>query len=569
MAHQQPHAAPAAMLETVEATSSAVGKPALGADAPAAQEPPADTARPRRTTANWFTHFKRESPTLERQQEFVSNAVGLRRTSSNADLSLDERPSRMRRMGEAATSTGAEVDEDMAVPSVPTVTMDADSDFDFDEANWDLDSEDARLLHASMEEVDQNLDGETVAPQPSASERDDLIQEEASLQAATVHNELSIGAASPVASPRETRSAQLEKAAFCRQAAYLLVRELQGRPLSDEHQALMWRVSKVRTEVLKMLPMGRSNVTTDVLACNTDRSNGPGMHSTFRALAARELKFSVTNASRDEHSYIRAALTAIAGSGSCGDHSLLALHLLGPAMEPGDRALRQKQKGDEALDHSWVRVECAASGVMSDNNPAVILDVWADGPVIDPVDCAFVNGDELESGDFEIEELENMGDFGKKSEHGWDQSTCQQAHQAFLAFKQNNAATLEARITAMAQKREQDYLAEHAETEGDPLIDFENGKLSKIVTWTPTPVLHQAFIDTLAFLRAAYSQNDGSPSDRLNTTALRIAKTAPEELQHIASEGLARDIIGMFHSLHDNEVRSLLRDTPLQLGLIP
>jgi hypothetical protein len=138
-----------------------------------------------------------------------------------------------------------------------------------------------------------------------------------------------------------------------------------------------------------------------------------------------------------------------------------------------------------------------------------------------------------------------------------------------VAFKRDNAVPLETRITAMAQKRELDYLAKHAQTEGDSLVDLEHGKLSEIVRWNPTPVLHQTFIDTLALLRGRYCLADGSPSDRLNMTALRIAQTAPEELQHMDVEDLARDIIAMFHGLDHQEVRSLLRDTPLQLGLIP
>ena len=66
---------------------------------------------------------------------------------------------------------------------------------------------------------------------------------------------------------QETRARALEKNAFRQQVAYILARQLQNRPLSAAQTELIWRVHEARTEVLKMLPLGRSNVKADYKAC--------------------------------------------------------------------------------------------------------------------------------------------------------------------------------------------------------------------------------------------------------------------------------------------------------------
>ena len=125
-------------------------------------------------------------------------------------------------------------------------------------------------------------------------------------------------------------------------------------------------------------PYGRGNVETDA-----DRVGNEG---TYRTLAARRVRMTIPNQSQQvaETNWRSAALTAVAGSGNCGEIANLAMHVYAPKLEPGDRMVRQRVAG---IDHAWVRVQCATpEGEAPGSGLAAILDPWADGPAVDPVD---------------------------------------------------------------------------------------------------------------------------------------------------------------------------------------
>lgn len=165
------------------------------------------------------------------------------------------------------------------------------------------------------------------------------------------------------------------------QAAYVLARQVTGRPLSAPTQALMQRANESRKEVLALMPYGRSNVTTDLEA--TQRQ---GFH---RLLAQRHVMGNISSLgdppalthARD------AALSAYAGSGNCGEFANVAAHVHARRLQEGERLTVQKAHD---FDHSWVTVEGRASP--GGTVPRAVLDVWADGPVVAPADDRFIAG---------------------------------------------------------------------------------------------------------------------------------------------------------------------------------
>lgn len=355
---------------------------------------------------------------------------------------------------------------------------------------------------------------------------------EALAQGSSSVSEIGFDVARPAA--HEARSAELERTAFCQQAAYILVRQFQGRPLSAAQKELMWRVSEVRTEVLKMLPLGRSNVVDDVAAC--DQQKG-GVHSTYRALAARQLKWDIPNGTLKSHAYIPAALTAVAGSGSCGDHANLAMHLLGRVLKPGERLIKQKGEG---LDHSWVRIEGAPpEGGPSDCGPAGILDAWADGPVIDPADCEFVRS----------QVVQNLVIFDSPS-----------ARTAYESFQREKTAKYEKPIADLACQLQKKGQAAGKTGDGSSRPD----PLSDIVVWHPTSVLHRSFLRTLDRVEIESLRRNNT----LRDDALEIAQGAPHWAQFQNTPNLARDIVAAALCLGTPEERSLLAGAPIRLGLV-
>ena len=373
--------------------------------------------------------------------------------------------------------------------------------------------------------------------------RERFLSRSAQAERATTATETTLAARAPVAacskmaSLRESRAAAIRIQAFFQQAAYILAREILNRPLTKEQKQLMWRANEVRTEVLKALPLGRSNVVSDYntgLELLRENHAISGSHGTYRALAARQLKWNIPNGSTKPH--IAAALAAVAGSGSCGDHANIAMHLFAKELKPGERLIKQKS---DNLDHAWLRIEGAPSaGSEQDMGPSVILDAWADGPVIDPSDGTF-SSTPLVSTIHVIDAKDGLG--------------------AYEAFQHEMVAKYETQIAALANKIERDRNTKHRH-QGSPPISHP---LSDVVQWPPAPVLEHNFMSELK-----RSDLDVEGKLELKAQALRIAREAPSlpELKDI--KNLADIIIAATQSLEEATDRFLVPFTPVGMGLV-
>jgi hypothetical protein len=373
---------------------------------------------------------------------------------------------------------------------------------------------------------------------------------------------------------REARSKTLEKNAFLMQSAYALVRKHLGKPLTSEQTELMWRVSDVRVSLLKMLPMGRSNVVGDVEKC--DEQETPDVHSTYRAVEARRYRVEVLMPTDEAQvNLLQAALTAAAGAGSCGDHSNLAMHLLGRVVQDSEFLIKETQDPvyeerdgkvvNTSLDHSWVRVQAG------EGDTAVICDAWAEGPVILPEDCAFIKGKD-------IKVLWNL-----------DAHQAREANQSFMGI---NFADFEPHIAHGAvtrQRKEQQALSakvNDTRSDHDDQLELKPAEstesVTKVVTWGETSALHGR--DFLAKLKKIPDDVDNiSNGDKrsrkqikadrlvlagLKEMALEIASTSPHFDQFQDIKGLADAILDRARNLGQVEDRSLIALPPLALGLI-
>lgn len=371
---------------------------------------------------------------------------------------------------------------------------------------------------------------------------------------------------------RERRAKALEKNAFLQQSAYILVRQRSGKPLTSAQIDLMWRVSDVRVKLLEKLPLGRSNVTTDVESC--ENAKVPGLHSTLRAVAGRRLKYEVpAGTSQELNGVIKAALTAAAGAGSCGDHSNLALHLLGPALKDGESLIQQREqevilpngkKDASVLDHSWVVVRGLPTRQEGTDElgppPEVVLDAWGDGPVMLPEDCAFIKNKNIQS----------LKEF--------DTETARQAHQAFSKV---NSAGFEEKIASKVKEFDQESGDVPMDDEWDlkPSASTDSAassgsvNLEKIVVWQPTKALHGDFLRRLnKFDQAAPKKPGGKTKpekeDVLITQALAAAQTSPKTNDIELSKDLAKEILAKARNLGQPEDRALIAIPPSELGLI-
>lgn len=172
-------------------------------------------------------------------------------------------------------------------------------------------------------------------------------------------------------SPLDTQDLEL--------AAYLLARQVTGRPVDPATKALLKRANESKKEVLSMMTYGRGNVDTDLQATNNE-----GFH---RLLAQRRVVGSISSLGEDPKiTNVRdAALSAHVGSGNCGEFANVTSHVHAGRMHQRERLEMQYS---ENRDHSWVMVhgEPGPNG----SRPRAIIDVWGEGPVIEPVDSRYL-----------------------------------------------------------------------------------------------------------------------------------------------------------------------------------
>ena len=175
------------------------------------------------------------------------------------------------------------------------------------------------------------------------------------------------------------------------QAAYVVAREAVGRPLTEESKALLWTANETRKEVLELLPLGRGNIESDLQTS--------GGHSRPRAVALRLLQGTLPfeGIAVPHQRAMQAAFATRAGAGNCAEFAEVSAHVHAKHLSEGDRIVRQQI---DNLDHGWARVQSATPvGGEPCSGPAAILDVWADGPIVEPTDSRHGSGRPRETHD--------------------------------------------------------------------------------------------------------------------------------------------------------------------------
>ena len=201
-------------------------------------------------------------------------------------------------------------------------------------------------------------------------------------------NRAAVGA--PLHRPAPTRAPPVHPADL-EQAAYIVARQALGRPLTAESKNLLWTANETRKEVLELLPHGRGNIQSDF-------QNSDG-ESKARTAALRLLRggLPTEGLAAPEQRAMRAAFAARAGAGNCAEFAEVSAHVHAGHLGDGDRIVRQRV---DNLDHGWARVQCATpEGGEPRSGPAAVLDVWADGPIVEPADSRYGHGTPSQTND--------------------------------------------------------------------------------------------------------------------------------------------------------------------------
>ena len=163
------------------------------------------------------------------------------------------------------------------------------------------------------------------------------------------------------------------------QAAYLLARQVTGRPLSPTTQDMLWQGHETRKQVHELLPHGRANVVDDL------RQTGFARVKDFDA--GRELlteRVATEPGFASRRHLEAAALATHTGIGNCYEMTTLAAHLHAAKLPAGQTLLGQRTP---AVDHTWLRAQCnTPEHLPSGWGRAAIIDPWMEGPVVVPGD---------------------------------------------------------------------------------------------------------------------------------------------------------------------------------------
>lgn len=199
--------------------------------------------------------------------------------------------------------------------------------------------------------------------------------------ASRVRYDLAVSAASLEAARRPSPAPQASALDQCdlELAAYLLVRQETGRPVRPKVKALLIKANETKKDVLAMMTYGRGNVKTDLEA-----TQNQGL---YRLRAQRHLVSSESSLGRDpdQVQLQDAALSAHFGTGNCGEFANVTAHVHAGRLGVGEHLDTVYRKD---RDHTWVMVH----GVAGDDGkvPTALLDVWSQGPVMEPQDNQFV-----------------------------------------------------------------------------------------------------------------------------------------------------------------------------------
>ena len=173
----------------------------------------------------------------------------------------------------------------------------------------------------------------------------------------------------------------------------MVAREALGRPLTAESKNLLWTANETRKEAQALLHLGRGNIEADVVASEGE--------SRFRTMASRVVRFSMemNGIPPELHRAVRAGLASRVEAGNCDELTEVSAHLHARHLGAGDRIVNQHIHG---LDHGWARVQSATPvGGEPGSGPAAVLDAWAEGPVVEPIDSRHASGRSIETHDSE------------------------------------------------------------------------------------------------------------------------------------------------------------------------
>ena len=166
-------------------------------------------------------------------------------------------------------------------------------------------------------------------------------------------------------------------------ASYFLARDLTQRPLTAAQETLLRRVNQSKKEVLGIMRFGRSNVEPDLQA-----TRNAGL---YRIRAQRTVLNSVSSLGQSEEEALlqSAAIVALAGAGCCNEFADLSTVVHAGQMQEFEQS--HEQYVDGKIDHAWTLVQGRADE--QGNVPQAVLDVWGEGPVVDPADAYFCSGE--------------------------------------------------------------------------------------------------------------------------------------------------------------------------------
>lgn len=170
-------------------------------------------------------------------------------------------------------------------------------------------------------------------------------------------------------------------------AAYLLTRRLDDRAVDTDGIARLIPADKAMSDARQVLSFGRGNV--DVDARKTDLESGA------RALAAKQLRndgysAGLQLAADDETNWrMHSAMSAyIFGAGNCGEHASIAGFSYGAHAQehhrPSDERVQLVRLKGLDEDHVWAEAHSRVPG-----QSPVVMDAWADGPVVFAEDSRF------------------------------------------------------------------------------------------------------------------------------------------------------------------------------------
>ncbi|MGM9486702.1 hypothetical protein [Ideonella sp. YS5] len=170
-------------------------------------------------------------------------------------------------------------------------------------------------------------------------------------------------------------------------AGYLLARQLDGRPVDESGVERLELADAALRSARTALPFGRGNVEADIRASKGE--------SEVRAAAAQMLHQELVEMGFQHGPdpaasvYATAAMTARAfGAGVCTNMAAIAALSYGDKAQAAGRPPEEQVRlvSHEASSHAWAEVNTSG-----EEEPAIVIDPWRDGPAVFAPDSQLVN----------------------------------------------------------------------------------------------------------------------------------------------------------------------------------